>query len=164
MKIAVTTDHAGYKDLVELKQFLIDEGHEVIDYGPKSLDPDDDYPDFMFPAAKAVASNECQVGIILGGSGQGEAMAANRVKGVRCAVFYGPHAPEQAVDIEGDKSIDRYEILRLTRQHNLSNVLSLAGRFLNVGEMKRAIVVWLGTPYGDGERHLRRIRKLDRDI
>ncbi|HUA13435.1 MAG TPA: RpiB/LacA/LacB family sugar-phosphate isomerase [Candidatus Sulfotelmatobacter sp.] len=164
MKIALTTDHAGFNDIEELKSFLSELGHEIEYFGPKQLIPGDDYPDYMFPAAKAVASGDCQVGIILGGSGQGEAMAANRVKGVRCAVFYGPHAPITAVDAEGDQVHDEYEILRLTREHNLANVLSLAGRFVSLGEMKRAITVWLDTPLGDVERHLRRIHKLDQDL
>src|SRR4051812_6607675 len=90
MKIAVTTDHGGYEALQQLKPFIESLGHELVDYGPKSLDMDDDYPDLIFPAARAVASGECDRGIIMGVSGQGEAMAANRVPGVRCALFYGP--------------------------------------------------------------------------
>src|SRR5215469_14752839 len=94
MKIAVTTDHTGlaYGGGVfeELKKFLESLGHECVDFGPQSLDPADDYPDLMFPAARAVANGECEAGIIMGGSGQGEAMAANRIKGARCPLFYGP--------------------------------------------------------------------------
>ncbi len=161
MKIAVTTDHAGFEALQELKTFIQSLGHEYVDFGPKSLDPDDDYPDFMFPAARAVAKGECQAGIILGGSGQGEAMAANRIKGVRCTLFYGPVVAKAAVDAEGTRSDDPYEIVRLSRQHNHANVLSLSGRFLDLNEMKQAIEIWLATPYSDAERHIRRIRKLD---
>jgi ribose 5-phosphate isomerase B len=161
MKIAVTTDHAGFEALQQLKEFLSSLGHEVVDYGPKSLDPEDDYPDFMFPAARAVAAGECQAGIILGGSGQGEAMAANRIKGVRAAVFYGPVVAKTAVDLEGNVSDDPYEIVKLSRQHNDANVLSLSGRFLSLDEMKHAIQTWLGTPFTGAERHSRRIKKLD---
>lgn len=161
MKIAVTTDHAGFEALKELKSFLQAAGHEVVDFGPRQLDPADDYPDFMFPAAHAVARGECEVGIILGGSGQGEAMAANRVRGVRCALFYGPAVAKDAVDVEGQTSDDPYEILKLSRQHNHANVLSLSSRFLTLEEMKQAITTWLTTPYSEAERHIRRVRKLD---
>jgi ribose 5-phosphate isomerase B len=161
MKIAVTTDHGGYEALQALKPFIESLGHSCVDFGPTSLSPDDDYPDFMFPAARAVASGECEAGVILGGSGQGEAMAANRVKGVRCALFYGPAVAKIAVDAEGHTSEDPYEILKLSRQHNHANVLSLSGRFLSIEEMKTAIEIWLDTPYSDEERHLRRVNKLD---
>lgn len=161
MKIAVTTDHAGYEALKDLKVYIEGLGHEVIDFGPKDFDSEDDYPDFMFPAAQAVASAECQAGIILGGSGNGEAMAANRVKGVRAAVFYAPAIAVTAVDAEGNKSDDPYEIVKLSRQHNNANVLSLSGRFLTLEQMKTAIKIWLDTPFEGVERHSRRIKKLD---
>lgn len=161
MKIALGTDHAGFEQLKQLKEYLAAEGHECVDFGPAVFDEADDYPDFIFPAARAVADGECEAGIILGGSGQGEAMAANRVKGVRCTLFYGPAVAKTAVDAEGTVSEDPYEILRLSRQHNHANVLSLSGRFLALDEMKQAIKVWLGTPYSDAERHARRVGKLD---
>ena len=90
MKIALATDHAGYAASEELLVYLRSLGHQCVDFRPADFDPDDDYPDFIMPAARAVASKACQMGIILGGSGQGEAMAANRIAGVRAAVFYGP--------------------------------------------------------------------------
>lgn len=161
MRIAVTTDHTGFGILQQLKPFLQSLGHECVDFGPQSLNPDDDYPDFMFPAAKAVASGDCEVGIILGGSGQGEAMAANRVKGARCALFYGPVTAKTAIDAEGHLSDDPYEILKLSRQHNHANILSLSARFLSLEEMKTAVKIWLETPFSNEERHTRRIRKLD---
>jgi ribose 5-phosphate isomerase B len=161
MKIAVTTDHAGFQALLELKAYLESLGHEVVDYGPASYNAEDDYPDFMFPAANAVANGECERGIILGGSGQGEAMAANRVKRVRCALFYGPVVAKVPVDAEGNMSDDPYEIVKLSRQHNDSNVLSLSGRFLTVEEMKTAVEIWLETSFSGIERHSRRIHKLD---
>ena len=161
MKIALSTDHAGYEALKQLKQFLQSLGHDVIDFGPENFNPEDDYPDFIFPAAKAVASGDCDCGIIFGGSGQGEAMAANRVKGVRCAVFYGPIATSRAIDAEGTMSDDPYEILKLTREHNHANVLSLAGRFLSPEQVNQAAKVWLEASYSDEPRHIRRVRKLD---
>src|SRR5207237_1145880 len=96
-----------------------------------------------------------------GGSGQGEAMAANRIKGARCALFYGPVTAKQAIDAEGNTSDDPYEILRLSRQHNHANLLSLSTRFLTLEEMKQATEVWLSTPYSEVVRHRRRVNKLD---
>jgi ribose 5-phosphate isomerase B len=164
MKIAVTTDHTGlaYGSVFpQLKEFIKSLGHEIIDFGPQELNMDDDYPDFMFPAANAVAGGECEAGIIMGGSGQGEAMAANRIKGVRCALFYGLATAKEPIDAEGTMSDDPYEILKLSRQHNYANMLSLSARFLSLEEMKKAVEVWLGTPYSGVERHERRVNKLD---
>ncbi|MEK7599932.1 MAG: RpiB/LacA/LacB family sugar-phosphate isomerase [Patescibacteria group bacterium] len=162
MKLAITTDHAGFEALQQLKTYLESLGHECVDYGPTEFAAEDDYPDFMFPAARAVADGECEAGVILGGSGQGEAMAANRIKGARCALFYGPVAAKTAIDAEGTLSDDPYEILRLSRQHNHANILSLSARFLSLEEMQKAIVIWLDTPYSDVERHVRRVHKLDK--
>lgn len=161
MKIAITTDHSGFEALKELRTFLESLGHTCVDFGPKTFEPDDDYPDFMFPAAHAVADGSCDVGIIMGGSGQGEAIAANRIKGIRCAVFYGSVIAKTAIDAEGTMSDDPYEIVKLSRQHNNANILSLSARFLTMDEMKQASRVWLETPTTDVERHLRRIAKLD---
>lgn len=161
MKIAIATDHAGFEQLKDLKSWLESKGHDCQDFGPDSLNAGDDYPDFIFPAAKAVAAGECEAGIILGGSGQGEAMAANRVKGVRCTLFYAPAAAKAAIDAEGRTSDDPYEILKLSRRHNHANMLSLSARFLSLDEMKQAISVWLETPYDAAERHVRRVQKLD---
>ena len=161
MKIAVTTDHAGFTALQELKTFLETLGHTCVDYGPTQFEADDDYPDFMLPAAEAVAAGVCDRGVILGGSGQGEAIAANRVRGVRAALFYGPVIAKTAIDAQGTMSDDPYEIVRLSRTHNNANVLSLSGRFLTLDEMKKAIEIWLSTPFEPVERHMRRIMKLD---
>lgn len=161
MKIALTTDHAGYEALRSLKIFIESLGHECVDFGPERYDPDDDYPDFMFPAALAVARGDCERAVIMGGSGQGEAMAANRVKGVRCALFYSLAVAKTAVDAEGATSDDPYEIIKLSRQHNDANVLSLSGRFLGPEEMQIAVKLWLETPFSGVERHSRRITKLD---
>ncbi len=161
MNIALSTDHAGYEALKSLKTFLEQQGHQVIDFGPKTFDPDDDYPDFIFPAAKSVSNGEVEYGIIMGSSGQGEAMAANRVKGVRCALYYGPAIPPGAVDVEGKFADDEYEIVRLSKEHNNANMLSLAARFLTQEEIRKVVSIWLESPFSGVERHSRRIKKID---
>lgn len=161
MKIAVTTDHAGFEQLKQLKGFLEAAGHECVDFGPVVFNADDDYPRLIRPAARAVASGECEMGIIMGGSGQGEAMAANRIKGVRCTVYYGPAQPTQAIDAEGTSAKDDMEIIRLSRQHNNANMLSLAARFLSPEQMQAAVTLWLATPFEGVERHARRAAQLD---
>lgn len=161
MTIALATDHAGFEDLKELQSYLESLGHQCRNLGPKSYQPEDDYPDFIRPAALAVASGQCQMGIILGGSGQGEAMAANRVPGVRCAVFYGTSVARRPIDAAGHTSRDPYEVIRLSRQHNNANMLSLAARFVSLSEMQHAVKLWLETPFSDESSHLRRLAKLD---
>jgi ribose 5-phosphate isomerase B len=161
MKIALASDHAGFEQLKELADFLESLGHEVVNLGPKSLNPDDDYPDFIVPAAKAVATSECERGIILGGDGQGEAMAANKIKRIRCAVFYGPAVPRKVVDVKGRISHNPYEIVNLSRQHNDANILSLAARFVVLEDMKQVIKLWLETPFSNEDRHKRRIDKIN---
>ena len=144
MKIHLATDHAGLKLKEKTKLYLSDLNYEVIDHGAYEYDALDDYPDFIFPCANAVSNDSESKGIILGGSGQGEAMAANRVKGVRAAVFY--NGPD--------------EIIKLSRQHNNANILSLGARFMSEEEMYKVIEVWLSTDFESG-RHQRRIEKLD---
>ena len=144
MKIHIATVHAGLDLKNIIRDYLISKGHEVTDHGAHEYDALDDYPDYIFPCAKAVASDLESRGIILGGSGQGEAMAANRVKGVRAAVFYnGP-----------------VEIVKLSREHNNANILSLGARFMTEDEIYDVIEMWLDEPFGGG-RHQRRIDKLD---
>lgn len=161
MKIALATDHAGYEQLKELKQFLESLGHECANFGPTQYDPDDDYPDFIIPAAKAVAAGQCQFGIILGRSGQGEAMAANRIKNVRCAVYYGTSLPIEAVDASGETSTDKYEVVKKSRQHNDANMLSIAASYVSMDETKKVTKIWLETPFSGESRHQRRHDKLD---
>ena len=144
MKIHLATDHAGLELKEKVKLYLSDLNYEVIDHGAYEYDALDDYPDFIFPCANAVSNDPESKGIILGGSGQGEAMAANRVKGVRAAVFY--NGPD--------------EIIKLSRQHNDANILSLGARFMSEEEMYKIIEVWLSTDFESG-RHQRRIEKLD---
>ena len=144
MKIHVATDHAGLDLKNAIRDYLVDKGHDVTDHGAHKYDALDDYPDFIFPCAKAVAADTESKGIILGGSGQGEAMAANRVKGCRAAVFYnGP-----------------MDIVMLSREHNNANILSLGARFMSEEEIYGVIELWLAEPFGGG-RHQRRIEKLD---
>ena len=144
MKIHLATDHAGLELKNSIKEYLADKGHDITDHGAYEYDALDDYPDFIFPCAHAVASDPLSRGIILGGSGQGEAMAANRVKGVRAAVFYnGP-----------------IEIIKLSREHNHANILSIGARFMNEDEIRSVLEIWLNEPFGGG-RHQRRIDKLD---
>ena len=145
MKIHLATDHAGLELKNAIKDYLIGKGHEVTDHGAHEYDAQDDYPDFIFPCARAVAADPESRGIILGGSGQGEAMAANRIKGVRAAVYYGSER----------------EIARLSREHNNANVLSLGARFISEQEIYDIIETWLDEPF-EGGRHQRRIDKLDR--
>ncbi len=161
MKIYIGGDHAGYEMKEKLKVYLTDQGHEVSDMGPFSLDEDDDYPDFVKPVAEAVVQDPERRGILVGGSGFGEAMCANRVSGARALVFYGPMLPTGAVDIKGRESQDPYEIVRLSRVHNNSNILSLGVRFIKEDEILEAVRIFLSTPFSMDERHLRRIKKLD---
>ena len=144
MKIHLATDHAGLELEEKVKLYLSDLNYELIDHGAYEYDALDDYPDFIFPCANAVSNDPESKGIILGGSGQGEAMAANRVKGVRAAVFY--NGPD--------------EIIKLSRQHNNANILSLGARFMNEKDIFDVIDLWLKEPF-EGGRHQRRIDKLD---
>lgn len=145
MKIALGADHAGFKLKEQMRDFLVSLGHEVVDKGAFSFDPADDYPDFIFPVAYAVADGEVERGVVFGKSGQGEAMAANRVKGVRAALYLG----------------EDMEIIKLSRAHNNANVLSLGTDFVNQDAAQEAVSLWLDTAFSEEERHVRRIKKLD---
>ena len=161
MKIYLGSDHSGYKYKEELKTYLSEVffDAEIIDKGNTFLDNEDDYPDFITPVAKAVANEEGSFGIVLGGSGQGEAMCANRVSGARAIVFYGEELPEGEVDISGRKSIDTFEIVKLGRVHNNANILSIGARFVTLDEAKFAAELFLKTDFSGEERHTRRINK-----
>jgi ribose 5-phosphate isomerase B len=141
MRIAIASDHAGFDYKEKIKQHLARAGHDVRDFGTTS-DESVDYPDFIRPAALAVARGECERGIVLGGSGNGEAMAANRIKGVRCAVGWNA------------------ESARLARQHNDANMLSLGQRMMDLEDALTILDTWLRTPF-EGGRHIPRIRKID---
>lgn len=161
MRVYLATDHAGLELKNKVKTFLEKEGYDVEDCGAFSYDKNDDYPDFIKRAAEKVSKDpENSRGIIFGGSGQGEAIVANKFTGVRCAVFYTPAVPPGAADASGRVSSDPYEMLRLTREHNNSNVLSLGTRFLTEEQAFQAVRIWLETPFTNEERHKRRIEKI----
>ena len=141
MRIAIGSDHAGFDYKERIGRFLAGLGHEVKDFGTRS-DASVDYPDFIRPVAQAVARGEFERGIVLGGSGNGEAMAANRMRGVRCALAWDLNSA------------------RLSRQHNDANVLSLGQRMMTPEAALEIVRVWLETPF-EGGRHVARIRKLD---
>lgn len=155
MKIFIATDHAGFALKEKLVPFLKELGHEVVDKGAYVLDENDDYPDFIADAAREVsaAADDARVrGIVLGGSGQGEAIVANKFKGIRATVFNGQYEAKDGRDIPD-------EIFAM-RSHNDSNTLSLGARFLSEEEAKRAVREWIDTPFSGDERHLRRIEKI----
>ncbi len=162
MKVFFASDHAGFDLKHTLIEFVKNIGHETEDCGPFSFDPHDDYPDFIGIAAKRVCENpEIVRAIIIGGSGEGEAIVANRYRGVRAAVFYGGARSIGSVDISGGQSADSYEIVRLMREHNDANILSLGARFVSKDEACEAVRVFLATPFSHEERHIRRIKKMD---
>ncbi len=169
MNIFIGSDHAGF----ELKKFLAEAlteiGHTVIDSGAYSINPDDDYPVYIAKVARAVSESEAvkiseddesentpislggnnhsAVGIVIGGSGQGEAIMANKFPHVRTALCYG-----------GD---DAEEIVKLSREHNNANILSLGARFMEPDQALELTIKWLGTPFSGDERHVRRIHEID---
>jgi len=144
--ILFATDHAGF----ELRGFVLDHlkalDYTVEDMGPKKLKEDDDYPDIIAPLAEKISEDPKKyVGVIMGGSGEGEAMVANRFKNVRATVYYG-----------GDE-----DIITLSREHNDANVLSLGARFLSADQAKKAAELWLNTKFPGDARHKRRLSKID---
>ncbi len=141
VRIALASDHAGYRYKERLKDLLAALGHEAVDFGTHS-DESVDYPLVIRPAALAVAAGDCERAIVLGGSGNGEAMAANRVPGVRCALCWSRESAE------------------LARRHNDANALSLGERLLPFELVQEIVEVWLSAPF-DGGRHARRIALLD---
>jgi ribose 5-phosphate isomerase B len=140
LKIAIASDHAGFEYKEAIKIWLTQSGYEVMDFGTYSTAPVD-YPDFIRPAAEAVASGDCERGIVLGGSGNGEAMVANKVHGIRCALCWNE------------------ESASLSRQHNDANILSLGERMISKELALRIVEIWLTTPF-DGGRHVARIKKM----
>lgn len=160
MRVYLGTDHAGFELKETIKAFLLEKGYAVTDCGAFTFDKHDDYPDFVGKAAEAVSNDSSSKGIVFGGSGQGEAMVANKYPGVRCALFYTPAIPPGATDVAGTKSTDPFEMLRLTREHNNANVLSLGVRFLTEEEAKKAVITFLEGTYSSEERHQRRIEKI----
>ena len=141
--IVLATDHAGFELKEHVKKFLLEKGFEIKDFGALEYDALDDYPDFIIPASKFVSKNKL-IGIIFGGSGQGEAIAANRIKGIRAVVFY--NGPD--------------DIIKLSRKHNDANILSIGARFVDNHRAEEIINLWLSTTFEEG-RHQKRISKLD---
>lgn len=141
MKIALASDHAGFTYKSIVKAHLMTLGHEIQDFGTNNTEPCD-YPDYIRPAAQAVAKGKCERGIVFGGSGNGEAIVANKVKGIRCAIAW---------DIRS---------ARLSREHNNANVLSLGERMMSIHEAIEIVELWLTTDF-QGGRHLHRINKID---
>lgn len=146
MKIHLATDHAGFEHKNVVAHWLMSEGYAVVDYGADSFDPNDDFTDFIVKAAHAISKNPTtDRAVIFGGSGQGEAMLANRFPGVRATVLYS----------------DNDEIVALGRQHNDANVLSIGARFLSIDDTKKHIWNWLHTAGPKAEKYKRRDKKID---
>lgn len=144
MKVYIGTDHAGYELKEKLKVYIGELGHDVEDMGAFELESDDDYPDFIRAVAEAVSNDNESMGVVLGGSGQGEAMCANKVPGVRAALYYGGNL----------------DIIKVSRVHNDANILSLGARFISENEAKEVIKVFFETSFSGEERHVRRIAKI----
>lgn len=154
MKIFIGTDHAGYVLKDKLVTCLKAAGHEVIDKGAFTYDEHDDYPDFVIPVAEEVSKAPDTVrGIIIGATGQGEAIAANKFPNVRAVVYYG-----EARYVVNDES----DIIVRSREHNNSNIISLGARFLTEEQALEDVNLWLKTPYTGTERHVRRLAKIDK--
>lgn len=143
MKIYIAADHAGFYLKKQLIQYLELKGYDVEDVGAHEMDEADDYPDFIIPCAEKVANDTESVGIVIGGSGNGEAIAANKVKGIRAAVY----------------NANRVEIAKLAREHNNANVISLGARFISSDDAKKAVTAWLDAKF-EGGRHQRRLDKI----
>lgn len=139
MRVHIGGDHAAYDLLGDLVAFLTEEGHEVTNHGPHGYDALDDYPVFVLRAAQAVAEDPDSLGVVLGGSGNGEQMAANKVAGIRCALAYNT------------------ELAELARQHNGAQVVSIGGRFTAPEEAREIVRTFLATPFTGEQRHQRRI-------
>jgi len=148
MKIYCASDHAGFELKGKLLLYIKELGFEVIDQGAHTYEADDDYPDYIAMAAADVSSDpDSARGIVLGGSGQGEAMVANRFPWVRAAVYYGGAT----------------DIVTLSREHNDANVLSLGARFISDEEAREAVRLFLTTEFTAEERHVRRIKKIEQN-
>jgi ribose 5-phosphate isomerase B len=146
MKIHIATDHAGFALKEAVMAYLVEQNNDVVDHGAFLFKEDDDYPDFIKKASLAVSENPTDsIGIIFGGSGQGESIVANKYPHVRCALWYG----------------GSYDIITLAREHNNANILSLGGRFISQEECIRAVQLFLDTPFSDEERHSRRINAIE---
>jgi len=153
--IHVATDHAGFEYKETVREWLTSLGYEVVDHGAYEFDDEDDYPDFIASAAQALSEDTSgnDRAIIFGGSGQGEAIVANRFANVRAVVFNGQYAPMDGREVP--------EVVVTARQHNDANALSLGARFLTLTEVREAVEQFLETDFSGEERHIRRLMKID---
>ncbi|HVX90327.1 MAG TPA: RpiB/LacA/LacB family sugar-phosphate isomerase [Candidatus Paceibacterota bacterium] len=158
-RLYFASDHAGFALKQALMEYASTLGCAVEDLGPFALDPADDYPDFVTPLAQKVATEHDARGVVIGGDGEGEAMCANRTKGVRAGVFYGGVRAFAPIDAEGAAGMDGFDLVRLMRRHNDANVLALGARFVSGEEAREAVRIFLETPFSGAERHIRRIAK-----
>ena len=142
MRIHIGSDHAGLELKSQLIEHLVSKGHDVTDHGPYEYDAVDDYPDFCIPAAEAVAKDPASLGIVLGGSGNGEQIAANKVNGIRAALAWS------------------VETAKLARDHNNANVIAVGGRMHELSLVKEIIDTFIAHPFSEDERHIRRINKI----
>jgi ribose 5-phosphate isomerase B len=144
MNIYIGSDHAGFELKEKLKTYIQSLNIEVVDKGAFSLDNEDDYPDFIVPVAEAVAQDNESLGIVLGGSGEGEQISANKIDGIRAIEYYGGNL----------------EIVKLGREHNDANILSLGARFISEDEAKEAVKIFIETAFSQDERHIRRLKEI----
>ncbi len=146
VKIFLASDHAGFSLKEKIKEYLKSKNFDVKDFGPAKLNKQDDYPDFIIPCAEEVEKTKNSLGIVLGGSGQGEAIAANKVKGIRAAVVYNFNK----------------KIIKLSKEHINSNILSIGARFLSEKQAFQAVDLWLKTKFSNEIRHKRRNKKIEK--
>ena len=144
MRIHIGSDHAGLELKNELLAHLVNNGHDVTDHGPYEYDALDDYPDFCIPAAQAVAKDPTSLGVVIGGSGNGEQISANKVKGIRAVLAWS------------------IETAKLGKEHNNANVVSIGGRMHTIDQCKEIIDAFIATPFSNDERHIRRINKMSK--
>jgi ribose 5-phosphate isomerase B len=144
MRIHIGSDHAGLELKNELLANLVNSGHDVTDHGPYEYDALDDYPDFCIPAAQAVAKDPTSLGVVIGGSGNGEQISANKVKGIRAVLAWS------------------IETAKLGKEHNNANVVSIGGRMHTIDQCKEIIDAFIATPFSNDERHIRRINKMSK--
>ena len=153
VRVYLGSDHAGFEMKRELISFLKENGFDLYDCGPKEYVHDDDYPDYVSIVARCITDEPGAMGIVLGWSGQGEAVAANRFSGIRAVVFNGQYAPADGRELPDE--------IKISREHNDANILSLGARFLNFDESRSAVTEWLATSFSNDERHMRRLNKID---
>lgn len=152
-EIHIATDHAGFELKELIVEYLEKNNYEVVDHGAYEYDDCDDYPDLIAPAILSVVEDPNSKGIVIGGSGQGEAIVANKFPGIRAVVFNGQYDPLDGREVP--------DVVITARQHNDANVLSLGARFLSTDDAIEAVGKFLETDFSDEERHIRRIQKLD---